>query len=220
MEKNIIFFDLDGTLTDPMLGITHSVQHALKAYGIVEEDLTKLIPFIGPPLKDSFIKFYDFSEEQAKEAIYKYREYFAVGGLFENRVYEGIPELLGQLRAAGKKLYVATSKPEEFARQILEHFHLDSYFDYIGGASMDEVRVKKGDVIAYTMEQAGIEHADRSQMVMVGDREHDVLGAKEQGLDCVGVLFGYGPREELEAAGAWKIAANMDELTKILMGNL
>lgn len=220
MEKNIIFFDLDGTLTDPMLGITHSVQHALKAYGIVEEDLTKLIPFIGPPLKDSFIKFYDFSEEQAKEAIYKYREYFAVGGLFENRVYEGIPELLGQLRAAGKKLYVATSKPEEFARQILEHFHLDSYFDYIGGASMDEVRVKKGDVIAYTMEQAGIEHADRSQMVMVGDREHDVLGAKEQGLDCVGVLFGYGPREELEAAGAWKIAANMDELTRILIGNL
>lgn len=220
MEKNIIFFDLDGTLTDPMLGITHSVQHALKAYGIVEEDLTKLIPFIGPPLKDSFIKFYDFSEEQAEEAIYKYREYFAVGGLFENRVYEGIPELLGQLRAAGKKLYVATSKPEEFARQILEHFHLDSYFDYIGGASMDEVRVKKGDVIAYTMEQAGIEHADRSQMVMVGDREHDVLGAKEQGLDCVGVLFGYGPREELEAAGAWKIAANMDELTKILIGNL
>ena len=203
-----------------MLGITRSVQHALKAYGIIEEDLTRLIPFIGPPLKDSFVKFYDFSEEQAKEAIYKYREYFAVGGLFENRVYEGIPELLGQLRAAGKKLYVATSKPEEFARQILEHFHLDSYFDYIGGASMDEVRVKKGDVIAYTMEQAGIEHADRSQMVMVGDREHDVLGAKEQGLDCVGVLFGYGPREELEAAGAWKIAANMDELTKILMGKL
>ena len=198
MEKNIIFFDLDGTLTDPMLGITRSVQHALKAYGVIEEDLTRLIPFIGPPLKDSFMKFYDFSEEQAKEAIYKYREYFATSGLFENRVYEGIPEMLGKLKASGKKLYVATSKPEKFARQILEHFQLDSYFDYIGGASMDEVRV----------------------MVMVGDREHDVFGAKEQGIDCVGVLFGYGSREELEAAGTWKIAADMDELTKIIMEDL
>ena len=220
MEKNIIFFDLDGTLTDPMIGITSSVQYALKAYGIMEEDLTKLIPFIGPPLKNSFMEFYGFPEEQAEEAIYKYREYFAVKGLFENRVYEGIPEMLGQLKKAGKKLYVATSKPEEFARQILEHFQLDHYFDYIGGASMDEVRVRKGDVIAYTMEQAGIEDADRSQMVMVGDREHDVLGAKEQHMDCVGVLFGYGPREELEAAGVWKIAANLDELTKILLENL
>ena len=220
MERNIIFFDLDGTLTDPMLGITRSVQHALKAYGVIEEDLTRLIPFIGPPLKDSFMKFYDFSEEQAKEAIYKYREYFATSGLFENRVYEGIPEMLGKLKASGKKLYVATSKPEKFARQILEYFHLDSYFDYIGGASMDEVRVRKGDVIAYTMEQAGVQDVDRSRMVMVGDREHDVFGAKEQGIDCVGVLFGYGSREELEAAGTWKIAADMDELTKILMEDL
>lgn len=220
MKKTVIFFDLDGTLTDPMIGITRSVQYALNAYGIEEKELKKLIPFIGPPLKESFIRFYHFSEEQAEEAIYKYREYFAQKGLFENRVYEGIPELLQKLKDAGKKLYVATSKPEEFARQILEHFGLEHYFDYIGGASMDEVRVRKGDVIAYTMEQAGIQDMDREQIVMVGDREHDVFGAKEQGLDCVGVLFGYGSREELEKAGAWKVADSMEQLGEILLSEL
>ncbi len=215
MEREYVLFDLDGTLTDPMEGITKSVQHALRAYGIEEPDLKALCPFIGPPLGESFMKYYGFSRERAGEAIYKYREYFAVKGIFENRVYEGIPQMLGALRDNGRKLLVATSKPEEFASQILEHFQLDGYFDWVCGASMDEKRVKKGEVIAYALETAGIR--DVSKAVMVGDREHDVLGAKENGMDCVGVLFGYGRRQELEAAGAVKIAGTVEELGRILL---
>lgn len=215
MKKTYILFDLDGTLTDPMVGITKSVQHALKTYGIEEPDLEKLTPFIGPPLKDSFMKYYNFPEEQAREGIDRYREYFAVKGIFENQVYDGIPQMLQKLKDTGKCLLVATSKPEQFAKQILEHFGLDGYFDFIGGASMDEVRVKKGDVIAYVLESMGI--GDVSQAVMVGDREHDVLGARENGMDCVGVLFGYGGRQELERAGADKIAETVEKLTEVLL---
>lgn len=213
--KKYILFDLDGTLTDPMIGITRSVQHALRAYGIEEPDLKALCPFIGPPLKDSFMKYYDFPEDQAQEAISRYREYFAVRGIFENKVYDGIPEMLGQLKEKGRVLLVATSKPEEFAVRILEHFGLARYFDYVCGASMDEKRVKKGEVIAYTLETAGIK--DVSEAVMAGDREHDVLGARENGMDSVGVLFGYGSRQELEEAGATCIAETVDELRDILL---
>lgn len=215
MEREYVLFDLDGTLTDPMEGITRSVQYALRAYGIEEADLKALCPFIGPPLGESFMKYYGFSRERAEEAIYKYREYFAVKGIFENRVYEGIPQMLEALRNNGRKLLVATSKPEAFAVQILEHFQLDGYFDWVCGASMDEKRVKKGEVIAYALETAGIR--DVSKAVMVGDREHDVLGAKENGMDCVGVLFGYGDRQELEAAGAVEIVGTVEELGRILL---
>ena len=215
MEREYILFDLDGTLTDPMEGITRSVQYALRAYGIEEPDLKALCPFIGPPLKESFMKYYGFPEDKAQEAIGKYREYFAVTGIFENQVYDGIEKMLRELKAAGRTLLVATSKPEEFAVRILEHFHLDGYFDYVCGASMDEKRVKKGEVIAYALETAGI--GDASKAVMVGDREHDVIGAKENNMDCVGVLFGYGSRQELEAAGAWKTAVTVEELGEILL---
>lgn len=214
-QKKYILFDLDGTLTDPMVGITKSVQYALKSYGIHEPDLNKLLPFIGPPLKDSFMEYYRFPEAQAQEAISRYREYYTVTGIFENRVYEGIGELLAHLKAAGRHLLVATSKPEEFARQILDHFHLTEYFDFIGGASMDEVRVKKGEVIAYVLDTVGL--ADVSAAVMVGDRKHDILGAKENAMASIGVLFGYGSREELEAAGADAIAATVQELEELLL---
>lgn len=214
-SKKYIFFDLDGTLTDPMTGITRSVQYALKSYGIEEPDLEKLTPFIGPPLKDSFMKYYGFSEEKATEAIGRYREYFAVTGIFENQVYDGIPEMLQNLRDAGKTLLVATSKPEVFAEQILEHFHLRDYFAFVGGASMDEVRVKKEDVIAYVMDTVGI--CDRNTAVMIGDREHDILGARKNQMDSIGVLFGYGSREELEEAGADAIAGTVKELESILL---
>ncbi len=216
MEREYILFDLDGTLTDPMEGITRSVQYALKSYGIEEPDLRALCPFIGPPLKESFMKYYDFPEDRAQEAIGRYREYFAVTGIFENQVYDGIEEMLRKLKAKGKILVVATSKPEKFAVQILEHFHLDGYFDFVCGASMDEKRVKKGEVIAYALETAGIE--DVSGAVMVGDREHDAIGAGENGMDCVGVLYGYGSREELEGAGVCRTAATVEELGEILLG--
>ncbi len=215
MTRRYIVFDLDGTLTDPGAGITRSVQYALRSYGIEETDLSKLYPFIGPPLKESFMKFYGFSETQGMEAIGRYREYFTARGIFENEVYDGIPQMLEMLKKNGKHLLVATSKPEEFAVRILEHFDLRKYFDYVGGASMDEVRVGKGEVIRYTLEAAGI--ADKREVIMVGDREHDVLGARENGVDCVGVLFGYGSRQELEEVGAFKIVGTVGELGSFLL---
>lgn len=230
MKKEIILFDLDGTLTDPMEGITKSVQYALRHYGIEEPDLRKLTPFIGPPLRDSFMKYYGFSKEQADEAVWVYREYFADKGIFENQELPGIRAMLEGLKAAGKQLYVATSKPEVYARQILEHFHLDEYFAFVGGADMGETRVKKGDVIRYVLDEAGISgrktagveaagtEVSLESIVMVGDREHDILGAKENGISSVGLLLGYGSREELLEAGADRIAEDTKELEEILLG--
>lgn len=206
-------FDLDGTLTDSGLGITNSVKYALKKYGIEEDDMDKLREFVGPPLAESFQKYYGFSEEESKRAIEYYREYYTAGGMLENEVYEGIPELLEQLKNAGKSLIVATSKPELFAKQILEHFELAQYFDCIAGASMDESRVDKAEVIDYALRLCNIEKKDR--IVMIGDREHDILGAKKNGLDSIGVLFGFGSREELKNAGADHIVEVPGEIADI-----
>lgn len=213
-RKQFILFDLDGTLTDPMVGITKSVQYALRYYGIEETDLKKLCPFIGPPLKDSFMEYYGFSEEKAAEAIGVYREYFSETGLYENMEYSGIRDMLAGLKAAGKNLYVATSKPELFAKQILEYFRLTEYFDFIGGADMGETRVKKGDVIRYVLEENQI--TDLDQAVMVGDRKHDIIGAEENGLESIGVLYGYGSREELETAGTDWIVDTVEALGRLL----
>ena len=207
-----VLFDLDGTLTDPGIGITNSVRYALERYGIAVADRRELYCFIGPPLRESFEKYYGFSEKQAREAVACYREYFAQTGLLENKVYDGIESLLQQLRAAGKTLLVATSKPEVFARRILEHFGLDGYFDFIAGATLDETRVRKADVIAYALDSCGV--TDLAQAVMVGDREQDVLGARAMGIDCIGVLFGYGSREELEQAGARYLAETVEDIAR------
>lgn len=217
MKKEYILFDLDGTLTDPEEGITRSVQYALNHYGIQERDRKKLIPFIGPPLRESFMKFYGFSWEQAGEAVWVYREYFARQGIFENRVISGAKEMLNELKAAGRKLYVATSKPEIYARQILEHFQMDGAFSFIGGADMEETRVKKADVIRYVLHEAGIPDEEKGRTVMVGDREHDIEGAKENGISSVGVLVGYGSAQELEEAGADWIVQDLEELTRLLL---
>ena len=211
---NTILFDLDGTLTDPGLGITNSAAYALKKHGIEVADRTALYPFIGPPLMDSFQRFYGFSAERSEQAVADYREYFREKGLFENEVYEGVEELLKHLKASGKRLIIATSKPEEFAVRILEHFHLAKYFDHIVGATMDSSRSKKGDVIAYALEVCGI--TDKTDVVMVGDREHDVLGAKENGLDSIGVLYGYGSCEELEKAGATYVVETVEDILKFV----
>lgn len=206
-------FDLDGTLTDSGMGITNSVKHALKKYGIEEQNMETLKKFIGPPLAESFQKYYGFSEEESRRAIGYYREYYQKDGIFENEVYDGIPELLETLKGAGKTLIVATSKPELFAEQILEHFKLAPYFDCIAGASMDESRVDKAEVIAYALKKYGTEA--KEGMVMIGDREHDIIGAKKNGLDSIGVLFGYGSREELEKAGADHIVETPGEIAAI-----
>lgn len=214
MQFETILFDLDGTLTDPGLGITNSVMFALERFGIHESDRQKLYPFIGPPLWDSFMRFYGMSREEADRAVTVYREYYADRGLFENTVYPGIPQMLEDLRVQGKTLAVATSKPEGFSVKILEHFGLAKFFDRIAGASMDQSRSRKADVIRYALSE--LPQADPRTTVMVGDREHDVLGAREVGLPCVGVLYGYGNCPELEAAGALSIAENVEALKNFL----
>ena len=211
---DIILFDLDGTLTDPGIGITNSVAHALAHWNIEVSDRAELYKFIGPPLSDSFMHYYGFSEEDAIHAIAVYREYFSVKGLYENEVYPGIPELLKSLKAQGKTVVLATSKPEKFAVEILRHFGLYDYFDIIAGASMDESRNKKADVIAYAISQMNA--PDLSHVIMIGDREHDILGAKQMGIDSIGVLYGYGDRPEHEKAGATYIAEKVEDILPLL----
>ena len=207
-----VLFDLDGTLTDPGEGITNSVAYALRKWGIAVPERQALYCFIGPPLVDSFMKYYGFTLQDALQAVEDYREYFRDRGIYENRVYDGVPQLLEGLKAAGFQTVLATSKPEEFAKTVLEHFDLAQWFDVVAGASMDGTRSKKGDVIAYALSRSGDGAA-----VMVGDREHDILGAKQNGLPSVGVLYGYGSREELEQAGATHLAATPTDLLRVLL---
>lgn len=216
MKYEYIFFDLDGTLTDPGMGITNSVMYALEKFGIVETDRTKLYKFIGPPLVDAFEEFYGFSEEDAWKALAYYREYFSTKGLYENEVYEGVKEMFDVIVGMKKKIVLATSKPEKFAKEILRHFGLDSYFDFVAGATMDESRNKKEDVIEYALRSLHI--TDTSKVLMVGDRKHDVLGAKKFDIDSVGVLYGYGDYKELTTAGATYIAEKVEDIIKVIKG--
>jgi len=214
MSKEVILFDLDGTLTDPQVGITKSVRHALNAYGIQVDDLASLCPFIGPPLHESFMKFYGFSAEKAYEAIEKYREYFRETGIYENEIYAGIEELLQKLVGEGKQLAIATSKPTVFAARIAEHFGITRYFECIIGSELDGSRTRKSEVIAQVLRDLAVQ--DLGTVVMIGDREHDIIGARETGLDSIGVLYGYGSRDELERAGATAIATCVVDLEKLL----
>ena len=188
-----VFFDLDGTLTDPGEGITNSVAYALRHYGIEISDRRTLYPFIGPPLTESFMKYFDFSEKQAAEAVEIYREYFSVKGLFENVPYDGIPEMLKGLTESGTSLVVASSKPEIFVRRILDHFDLSKFFLFAAGSELDHTRIDKHEVIEYAMASCGL--SDRNDIIMVGDRHHDIRGAKKSGLVSVGVIYGYGSKD-------------------------
>lgn len=211
--QNIIF-DLDGTLTDPGEGITNSVAYALRSFGIEVPPREKLYPFIGPPLIDSFMKYYDMDEQSARSAVDKYREYFSAGGLFENKVYDGIPALLAGLKSKGMRLYIATSKPEGYTLRIIHRFGLDKFFDFVAGSTMDSSRVKKSDVIKYLFDSVpALKH---ERCVMIGDRHHDIEGARQNGIDSVGVLWGYGDKEELTGAGALYAASDITELRSIL----
>lgn len=212
-----ILFDLDGTLTDPGEGITNSVAYALNHFDIVVKDKTELYKFIGPPLQESFEQYYKFSPKQAKAAVEYYREYYRDKGIFENLVYEGIQKLLETIYDSGKQMIVATSKPELFARKILEHFSLAKYFSYIAGANMDGSRTKKNEVITYALEKCKVD--DYTKVVMIGDREHDVIGAGKVGIDSIGVLFGYGDYEELKRAGASYIVENVEDIYTIIFGD-
>lgn len=213
---DVLLFDLDGTLTDPGLGITNAVMYSLEKFGLPVPERESLYKMIGPPLTWSYQTYFGFSEEKSLEAVKFYREHYGTVGLFENEVYPGIPELLKKLRSAGKTLCVATSKPEKFAAQILEHFDLAEYFHYICGASFDGKIGTKHEVIEYALERMG--NPARERVLMIGDREHDILGAKASGLGSLGVLYGYGDRAEHEKAGADTIAETVEELGAALLG--
>lgn len=212
-----IFFDLDGTLTDPSEGITKSVQHALSRMGIEEPDLKKLEPFIGPPLVDSFMEFYGFTKEQAKEGVAYYREYFQVTGLYQNELLEGVPQMLKHLKEAGRVLAVASSKPEPFVRTIMEHFQIDRYFDYICGSTLDETRTKKEEVIEELLRRMHLPEEEKKKVLMVGDRRHDVEGALVFGIPCLGLSMGFAEEGELEKAGAVAVADDMEALEKFIL---
>lgn len=210
-----ILFDLDGTLTDSGEGITNSAAYALKKMGRKVPARERLYPFIGPPLTETFTREFGMTPEECREAIRFYREYFAERGIFENHVYDGVPEMLSGLKERGKRLLVATSKPSPYAEQVVEHFHLETYFDFIASATTDDSRGSKGLVIQHALQSMGIE--DPKTAIMVGDRRHDVEGARENGLECIGVLYGFGGREELMEAGAVELVKTPEELVQLFL---
>lgn len=216
VKYDYILFDLDGTLTDPALGITNSVIYALKKLGAPVESRDNYYRFIGPPLIDSFVNFCGFDEDKAREALKFYREYFTEKGIFENAVYDGIAALLRALNENGLSPVLATSKPEVFARQILEHFSLSEYFAFIGGADLEETRATKDAVIGYVLEN--ICNPPPERCLMVGDRKYDVCGASAHGIETIGVSYGYGTEDELRAAGALAVVRDVAMLRRLLLG--
>lgn len=209
-----LLFDLDGTLTDSAEGIINCIKHALDIMGFDMPEHPER--FLGPPIYDSLAEFCGMNEEQVQEGVRLYRERYSTVGLFENRPYDGIEEMLGRLRAGGKELFVATSKPEVFAVRILEKFGLSGYFRIIGGADIKGSRNEKREVIEYVLKQAGVTSND--EVLMIGDRKHDIIGAHRTGLKCLGVLWGYGTREELEQYGADFFAETPQETADMLLG--
>ncbi len=213
-----ILFDLDGTLTDPAEGILNSIRHSLTYYPEVKvPELETLKKFIGPPLWESYVKYCGMDKRTAEEAVEHYREYFRPTGIFENKLYDGIPELLKKLKEAGVKVRLATSKPDVFARQILDHFGITEYFTSVQGSALDGSLIKKEDVIAKIMtENAGI---TASNTVMVGDTAFDIIGAKANGIPAIGVTYGYGSGVEIAGAGAFMIVKSVEELAKIFLAS-
>ncbi|MFB0921750.1 MAG: HAD hydrolase-like protein [Oscillospiraceae bacterium] len=210
-----IFWDLDGTISDSGQGIFNSVAYAVEHMGTELPSQKTLRKFVGPPLTESFGKYCGYTPEKADKAVAFFREYYQSKGINENAMYAGMDELLKKLINAGYICVVATAKPESLARTILQRYGIDKYFLYIAGASFDSSRARKEQVIAYALETCGI--TDKSKVVMVGDRAHDCVGAKINGLDCIGVLYGYGEREELEETGVIAIAKDIDELADIFL---
>lgn len=209
-----LFLDLDGTLSDSAPGIVRSAQYALESFGIHVDNLDDLLCFVGPPPEESFQEFYNLTPSQADEAVKVYRRRYEKIGVYENALYPGIPQFLDKARQAGKVLMVATSKPQRMADLVLSHFGIADRFAFVGGRE-DSSRRTKEEVIRYVMKENGLTRTE--DIVMIGDRKHDVLGAKAVGLDSVGVLYGYGSRDEFQAAGATYIVDTLKELEELLL---
>lgn len=206
----VVLFDLDGTLTDSKIGITKSVQYALSKFNIREDNLDNLESFIGPPLSESFQKHYGFETSQAQDAVDFYREYFSTSGMYENVVYPGIPNLLADLKSKRKELIVATSKPTVFANQILNAFNLYQYFTTVVGSHLDGTRTSKTEIIAHALSSLG--EPKENSTVMVGDREHDVIGAQGNAIDSIAVTYGYGSLLELQRANPTHFAHTVEDI--------
>ena len=214
-QYKYLLLDLDGTITDSETGITRCVEYALNHFGIQVDDLRELSPFIGPPLLDSFKDFYNFTDEQAAIAVEKYRERYEKKGILENKLYPGIGEFLAEARLKDKIVILATSKPEIFAKRILDYFELSNYFSFVAGSGLDGSLHTKTDVIDYILQSNKI--IDLSSVVMIGDRKHDIIGAKNVGIDSVGVLYGFRDYKELSEAGADYIVEDIPALRKLLL---
>ena len=215
---DVVLFDLDGTLTDSAPGILNGIRLALADQGIEPPEEEVLRTFLGPPLVDTFGGAFGMDDDAVLRAIARYREHYHQVGLYENAVYPGIPEVLAAVAESGATLAVSTSKPTYSATLILEHFDLAGHFAFIGGASLDDTRRHKAEVIAPTLAalaEQGVS-TDGRRVIMIGDREHDVRGARAHGLDCIGVLWGYGDADELTGAGAVDLAASPDALLELL----
>lgn len=215
MNYRTILFDLDGTLTDPFEGITKSVQYAAAHFGIHEPDLEKLRGFIGPPLEAELCRYFHLTPEQGKTALAKYRERFSEVGLYENRVYPGIPELLASLHERGITLAIASSKPHIYVNKILEHFDLAKYFKAVSGSELSGERVVKSDAILYALELLGLEPSP--EILMVGDRVHDAIGAFRVGLPFVGVRYSYATPDEFESSANVFLADTVQDLSDFLL---
>ncbi|TDL78778.1 HAD hydrolase-like protein [Peribacillus frigoritolerans] len=211
----LAMFDLDGTLTDPGTGIIHSIKYALNAMNVKMPSAAVLKDFIGPPLQVSFQKHLDFDHADTEQAIRFYREYFTEKGMYENEVYPGIISLLEDLQRENITLAVATSKPTIFAEKILKHFKMDAYFEHIAGSNLDGSLVSKSDIIAEVVKH----YPDISKLdiIMIGDRKHDMIGAKENNIASIGVLYGYGSKKELSSASPEFLAQSVSALKKTLM---
>lgn len=207
-----ILFDLDGTLTNPKEGITKCVQHALRHFGI-ERECDELVEFIGPPLKEQFMKYASLSEKDGETAVKVYRERFAPIGLFENEIYDGIIPMLESLKKQGKIMAIATSKPSIFAEKIADKYGIAPYIEYLSGSELDGRNTDKALVIENAMKALG---AHKDNTVMVGDREHDCKGAQKNGIKCIGVTYGYARDGELEESGALALADSPKALLEIL----
>jgi phosphoglycolate phosphatase len=214
-KYDYLFFDLDGTLTDSGEGIMRSVSHALSFFGIEEQNVDKLRRFVGPPLEASFETFYGLTKEQAEKAVDIYHDRYRPIGVFENRPYDGIEECLQELKDSGYHLVVATSKPIDMAMKVLKHFNLLRYFEFVAARDMEGLLYSKADVIRYALKEHSV--TDVSRVLMIGDRKFDVLGAREVGFDCVGVLYGYGDLDEMKRANAKYVVGTVGELKQLLL---
>ena len=212
--KDVILFDLDGTITDPKVGITKSFQYALAHFDIHVKDPDELCHIIGPPIRDAFKEFFSFDDAGAELATAKYRERFPTIGIYENEMYEGMDNLLKNLKDDGKTLLLATTKPAIYAERILEHFNIAQYFSFISGSELSGERSDKHELITYALGNMNI--TDLERCIMIGDRKFDIIGAKAVGISSIGVLYGYGDESELRDAGADYLVRDVKELGEIL----